>query len=76
MIVLAADRLPFTFPEIPRPLRARVGRQIGHTLPRRALFLRHDHQLGSLRHHGLPPVKRAKLRRAEFQREGDMERVQ
>lgn len=39
-------------------------------------FLWHDHQPGSLRPHGLPPVKRAKFRRAELQRESAMVRVQ
>ena len=33
MIQLEDDLLSFTFPEIARQHRARVGRQIGHTLP-------------------------------------------
>ncbi len=33
MIQFADDRLAFTFPEIARPLRAHVERQIGHLLP-------------------------------------------
>jgi hypothetical protein len=33
MIKLADGRLSLTFPEIARPLRAHVGRQIGHISP-------------------------------------------
>ena len=33
MIDLTEDRLSLTFPEIARPLRAQVERQIGHILP-------------------------------------------
>ena len=39
MITLEDDRLSFTFPEIARPLRAHVERQIGHILPE---FLRSE----------------------------------
>ena len=45
MILLADDRLSFTFPEIARPLRARVGRQIGHILPE---FLRPEERTALL----------------------------
>ena len=45
MFLHADDRLSFTFPEIARPLRARVGRQIGHILPE---FLRPEERTALL----------------------------
>ena len=45
MINLEDDRLSFTFPEIARQLRARVGRQIAHILPE---FLRPEERTALL----------------------------